>query len=398
MHRKIKTAVIGCGMISNIYIKNLKELFYIIDLVAVGNRSMAAAEEKARAYGIEHVMTIDEIAASDEIELVVNLTPAYAHYEIIKKMLLAGKHVWTEKTMAVTLDEARELVDIANAKGLYLGVAPDTVLGAGIQTARRAIDMDMIGTVSSGLVVVNRNQPLNAEYFTFLRGEGGSLPYDVGIYYIGALLCLLGPVKAIRAFGAPAPLHEPEFLYANADVEPWRIPGCNLISACLEFACGALVSVLFEGNSINASQHNITLFGSRGILKLGDPDNFNCPVSVTYADQPECVLPFTHGYDGVNTTTASPYDFYGHRGIGVAEMAYAIRNGRSNRCGKEYGLHCLEVLAGMEESAATGRTVEPASRFEMKPLKPGYYSTFEKGHQIFAGGAGRADAERSLMD
>ena len=391
MEGKIKTAVVGCGMISNIYIKNLKSLFHVIDLAAVGNRSLAAAEEKAKTYGIDRVMTIDEIAASDEIELVVNLTPAYTHYEIVKKMLLAGKHVWTEKTMTVTLDEARELVEIANEKGLYLGVAPDTVLGAGLQTARRAIDTDMIGTISSGIAVINRNQVLNSEYFTFLRGEGGSLPYDVGIYYIGALLSLLGPVKAIRAFGMPAPLHTPEFMYVNAEAEPWRIPGSNVISASLQFESGALVSVLFDGNTVNASQHNITLFGSRGILKVGDPDTFGGPVSLIYADQPECTLPFTHGYNGENTVETTPFDFYGHRGVGVAEMAYAIRAGRPNRCSKEYGLHCLEVLAGMEESAATGKTVEPVSRFEMKPLAPGYYSSF-------MGGSGRADAERSLTD
>ena len=391
MERKIKTAVVGCGMISNIYIKNLKNVFSIIDLVAVGNRSRAAAEEKAGTYGIDRVMTIDEIAASDEIELVVNLTPAYAHYDIIKKMLLSGKHVWTEKTMTATLDEARELVRIAEEKGLYLGVAPDTVLGAGLQTARRAIETDMIGTISSGIAVINRNQPLNSEYYTFLRGEGGSLPYDVGVYYIGALLSLLGPVKAIRAFGAPAPLHTPEFMYLSAEEKPWQIPGSNVISASLQFECGALVSVLFDGNTVNAPQHNITLFGSRGILKIGDPNTFNGPVSLIYADQPECTLPFTHGYNGVNTIEESPFDFYGHRGVGVAEMAYAIRAGRPNRCSKEYGLHCLEVLAGMEESAATGKTIEPASRFEMKPLAPGYFSSF-------MGGQGRADAERSLMD
>ena len=391
MERKIKTAVVGCGMISNIYIKNLKNLFSIIDLVAVGNRSRAAAEEKAGTYGIDRVMTIDEIAASDEIELVVNLTPAYAHYDIIKKMLLSGKHVWTEKTMTATLDEARELVRIAEEKGLYLGVAPDTVLGAGLQIARRAIETDMIGTISSGIAVINRNQPLNSEYYTFLRGEGGSLPYDVGVYYIGALLSLLGPVKAIRAFGAPAPLHTPEFMYLSAEEKPWQIPGSNVISASLQFECGALVSVLFDGNTVNAPQHNITLFGSRGILKVGDPNTFDGSVSLVYADQPECTLPFTHGYNGVNTIEESPFDFYGHRGVGVAEMAYAIRAGRPNRCSKEYGLHCLEVLAGMEESAATGKTIEPASRFEMKPLAPGYFSSF-------MGGQGRADAERSLMD
>ena len=293
--------------------------------------------------------------------------------------------------MTVTLEEARELVEIAGEKGLYLGVAPDTVLGAGLQTARRAIDTDMIGTISSGIAVINRNQVMNSEYFTFLRGEGGSLPYDVGVYYVGALLSLLGPVKAIRAFGMPAPLHIPEFMYVNAEAQPWQIPGSNVISASLQFERGALVSVLFDGNTVNASQHNITLFGSRGILKVGDPNTFGDPVSLIYADQPECTLPFTHGYNGVNTVETSPFDFYGHRGVGVAEMAYAICAGRPNRCSKEYGLHCLEVLAGMEESSATGKTVEPVSRFEMKPLAPGYYSSF-------MGGTGRADAERSLID
>lgn len=305
-------------------------------------------------------------------------------------MLLSGKHVWTEKSMTVTLDEARELVDIANEKRLYIGVAPDNVLGAGLQTARRAIDTEMIGTVSSGVVVINRNQVLNSESIPFLRGEGGSLPYDVGIYYIGSLLCLLGPVKAVHAFGKPAPLHTPELLCLNAGTEPWQIPGLNVISASLQFECGALVSVLFDGNTINAEQHNITLFGSRGILKIGDPTGYSSPVTLIYAGQPECTLPFTHGYNGDNTVEPSPFDGYGHRGIGVAEMAYAIRKGRPNRCSKEYGLHCLEVLVGMEESAKTGKVIELTSRFEMKPLAPGYYSS--------TGFLGRADAERSLID
>ena len=140
--------------------------------------------------------------------------------------------------------------------------------------------------------------------------------------------------------------------------------------------CGAVVSVLFDGNTVNASQHTLTLFGTRGILKVGNPDTFGGSVSLLYADQPECTLPFTHGYNGANTVEPSPFDFYGHRGVGAAEMAYAIRRGRANRCSKEYGLHCLEVLAGMETSIATGRTVELATRFEMKPLAPGYYSSF----------------------
>ena len=389
MERKVPTAVVGCGMISNIYIKNLKNLFSIIDLVAVANRNRTAAEQKAAEYGIERVMTIDEVAADPGIELVICLTPAFAHYDIIRRMLEAGKHVWTEKTMTVTVDQSRELVALADAKGLYLGAAPDTVLGAGTQTARRALDTGMIGEVSSGVAVINRNQSLNAETFTFLRGNGGSLPYDVGIYYIGTLISLLGPVEQVHAFGAPAKRHEPEFLFCNEDAEPWTIPGSNVLSASLKFASGALVSVHFDGNTINAEQHNITLFGSRGILKVGDPDKFNSPVSLIYAGQPECVLPFTHGYDGRNTLDPTPFDFYGHRGVGVAEMAYAIRQGRPNRCSKEYGLHCLEILEAMERSAAAGETVSLTSCFDgMKPLVPGYYSSL---------GNGRGDAEMSLV-
>ena len=388
MENKVATAVVGCGMISNIYIKNLKNLFTIIDLVAVADLNRAAAEQKAADYGIGKVMTIDEVAADPSIELVICLTPAFVHYDVIRRMLEAGKHVWTEKTLTVTVEQGRELVALADEKGLYLGVAPDTVLGAGTQTARRALDTDMIGTVSSGVAVINRNQSLNSETFTFLRGNGGSLPYDVGIYYIGTLIALLGPAEQVHAFGAPAKRHEPEFLFRNAEAEPWTIPGSNVISASVKFASGALVSVHFDGNTVNAEQHNITLFGSRGILKVGDPDKFNSPVSLIYADQPECILPFTHGYDGRNTVEPTPFDFYGHRGVGVAEMAYAIRQGRPNRCSKEYGLHCLEILEAMERSAATGETVKIESRFEMKPLAPGYYSNL---------GGGRGDAEMSLV-
>ena len=389
--RKVKTAVIGCGMISSIYIRNLKNLFYIIDLVAVSNRTPEAAEKQAAAFGIERVMTADEIAASGEIELVVNLTPPSAHYEVIRRMLLAGKHVYTEKMFTTDPEQARELVRIADEKGLYLGVAPDTVLGAGIQTARRILDAGLIGTPTSVQVCVNRNQSLNSETFRFLRSSGGSLPYDVGIYYIGAMLALLGPVKTVLAAGKPAPVHEVRQLFTDEPGTRWQIPGINVVSAALEFDSGVIGSVLFDGNSINATRHGFTVYGTDGILLVGDPNEFGGRCSLILPDGSETVMPFTHGYDGVNTIGESQwFDGYGHRGIGAAEMAWAIRKGRrNNRCSKEYGLHCMEVLMGMDESAASGRAYAPQSRFVMDPLPQGYYSS--------ANGQ-RADAERSLTD
>lgn len=390
--KKVRTAVVGCGMISNIYIRNLKNLFYIIDLVAVCDLFEAAAKRQAEAFGVERVMTIDEVAAADDIELVINLTGPVAHYDVIKKMLLAGKHCYTEKMFTTDLDQARELVDIANEKGLYLGVAPDTVLGAGIQTAKRVLDAGFIGDVTSVQVHVNRNQTLNSEIFKFLRNNGGALPYDVGIYYVGALLTLLGPVKTIQAVGKPAPVHEAQMLFASDPGESWQIPGNNILAAALEFESGAVGSVLFDGNTTNSTQHGFTIYGTKGILKVGDPNEFNGEVRLILPESGEAVIPFTHGYDGKNVLGGEPqwFDGYGNRGIGVAEMAWAIRKGRkNNRCSKEYGLHCMEVLIGMDEAAASGKTYEPKARFVMEGLTPGYYST---------NGGGRGDAERSLMD
>jgi len=192
--KRVKTAVVGCGIISQVYLRNMTRLFSILDVVAVCDLIPELAQRAAKEYGVPKIMTLEEIEASNEIELVVNLTAASAHYGIIKRLLLSGKHVYTEKTMTAKLEEAQELVQIANEKGLYLAVAPDTALGASIQTARWAVDHGLVGEVTSCIVSINRDQNLNAERFRFLRSEGGALPYDVGIYYIQALLCILGPV------------------------------------------------------------------------------------------------------------------------------------------------------------------------------------------------------------
>ena len=210
--KKVKTAVVGCGMISNIYIRNLKNLFSIIDLTALCDINPEAAEQKAKSYGVEKIMTLKEIAASKDIEMVVNLTGPGAHYDVIRMMLESGKHVFTEKVLTTDLEQGEELIRLADEKQCYLGVAPDTILGAGIQTAKKVIDSGLIGEITSCMASINRNQSLNSESFRFLREEGGALPYDVGIYYIAALLCLLGPVKSIRGFGAPAPEHRAELL------------------------------------------------------------------------------------------------------------------------------------------------------------------------------------------
>lgn len=389
-YKKVKAAVVGCGMISNIYIKNLKNLFHIIELSAVCDINREAAEEKARLYGVEKILTLEEIAEDREIEIAVILTGPASHYDIIKRMLLAGKHVYTEKMLTTDLDKGFELIRIAKEENRCLAVAPDTILGAGIQTAKRIIETGMIGDITSCAARVNRNQSLNAEIYAFLRDEGGTLAYDVGIYYTAALLALIGPVKEIRALGAPAREHSAQLLFENKPGTCWTIPGNNILCGVMRFENGAVGSMHFDGNTTNPSEPELTIYGTAGMLKLGNPASFHGTVRLILPESGSCEIPMTHGYNGSNTLEPTPFDGYGHRGIGVAELAYAIRGGRQNRCSKEYGLHCMEVLCGMDIAAETGETYFPVSRFKMKGLKPGYYST------VF--GEDRGDAEVSLMD
>lgn len=389
----VKVAVVGCGMISHVYLRNMTRLFRILKVVAVCDLNRDLAEQAAKEYGVPQVMTLDEIAQSPEIELVVNLTGANAHYAIIKKMLLAGKHVYTEKTMTTRLEQAQELVDIANARGLYLGVAPDTVLGASIQTARWAIDRGMIGDVTSCLVSINRDQNLNSELFRFLRSEGGAIPYDVGIYYVQALLCILGPVEEVTGFAAPAQVHRKQFLFNEDDPDEWQIPGSNLVTGSLKFQRGALGMLHFDGNTIGAECSAFRIYGTTGILELGDPNRFGDPIRLLKPENEPCSLPLTHGYNGASVLPEAT-DFekgYGNRGIGVAEMAWAIRKQRPNRLSKEMGLHALEVLCGLDKAAENGGVYRMTSTFTCEPLTPGIYST------MWGGGA-RADAELSLVD
>ena len=198
-------------------------------------------------------------------------------------------------------------------------------------------------------------------------------------------------MKSVRATGKPAPVHEVQQLFTDAPGTSWRIPGRNLLAGALEFESGVIGSILFDGNTTNSSRHGFTIYGTKGILLVGDPNEFGGECRLILPGSPETVIPFTHGYDG-KITLGSPrwFDGYGHRGIGAAEMAWALRRGRrNNRCSKEYGLHCMEVLIGMDESAGTGLTYEPQSRFTMDPLTSGYYSSVD---------GTRLDAERSLMD
>lgn len=389
--RRVKAAIVGCGMISNIYIKNLLHTFTIIDLVALCDRFPEAAKKQAEQFGISKTMTLEEVLASPEIEMVINLTAAPAHYEVIKAVLEAGKHVYTEKMMCTDLNQGRELVDIARKKGLYLGSAPDTFLGAGLQTARKVIDSGFIGTVTSCVAAVNRNQPICSERFEFIRHEGGSFPYDVGVYYVTALLGLFGPVKKIAAFARPAKTYQARNLWAGNYGKSWDLCGNNVVAASVEFDNGILGNIHFNGESTNDETPHVIIYGTEGILYLGNPGGYDGKVTMVRKGEGSCEIPFTHGYKGTPLYgEAADFDWGGHRGVGPAEMAWSIRMNREHRATGEMGLHTMEVLCGMDIAAETGRVYEMTTDFKKPRALPSGYLAEELG------GFFRSDSELSL--
>ena len=198
----LKVGLIGSGAISGTYLKNMINRFEILDVVGCSDIIPERSAKRAEEFGIKD-MTNEQILNDPEIKIVVNTTYPTAHYEISKAALLAGKHVYAEKMMAVTLDEGKELVKLAKEKNLRVSMAPDTFLGGGYQTARKLIDAGMIGEPFMAQAMIVRGYHHDTGAWTgisFVMQPGGGIPFDMGGYYLHALISLLGPVDRATGF------------------------------------------------------------------------------------------------------------------------------------------------------------------------------------------------------
>ncbi len=361
--KPVKTAVIGCGNISDAYLSTMTEKFKILDVVGCYDRNQEKMEAKAEMYHIK-AMALEEILADESIEIVVNLTQPTSHYEVIKQLLEAGKHVYTEKVLTVALEHAAELVKLADEKGLYLGSAPDTFLGAAVQTARYVVDSGMIGEVTSCYCAMTRDSNILNRAFPFTAQPGGGIGFDVGVYYITALLSILGPVKEVSGVVRTINPEKPDYALDRFG-EPLQIEAENLMAGTLQFERGTVGNLLFDSNSIFIlpEKPSLVLFGSLGILYMADPNHFGGEVKVILKGNNEpFVMQQSHAYSGET------------RGLGVAEMAWSMRMGRRNRANKEMAYHALEVLHGMVKSSQTKANQVMASSFEQTPPVPRGYS------------------------
>lgn len=343
--KAMRTAVVGCGAISDIYLTNMIHKHQNLEIVSCCAKHMESAKKKAAQYGIR-ACTYEEILADDSIEMVVVLTPAPTHYELIKQALLAGKHVYTEKTMTLTTAEAAELVALADEKGLYLGSAPDTFLGSGLQTARKAIDDGLIGEVTGFQIYANRNTDILTSIFSFLRMPGGGVGADYGVYYLTALVSLLGPVDQVCAvYANPRRTRTNVFPQSPEFGKEFNYPNESQISAILQLKSGVTGCFSINGESVLKDLAVFSIYGTKGVLQLGDANEFGGEVKLVTCET-------EHPFE-VQTKVLEPVSVFSEnsRGIGPAEMAAAIREGRPHRTDKRMAYHVLDVICRMEESS-----------------------------------------------
>lgn len=366
---KIRVAVIGCGAISDIYMSNITSgKFQILELVACSDLYPAAAQAKAEKYGCK-VMTTEEICADPDIDMVINLTIPAAHYPVIKQCLEAGKHVFTEKMIAVELWEGQELVKLADEKGLYLGVAPDTFLGASVQTAKYMVDTGLIGKPLSCRISLSRNYGVYGEFLNHLYKKGAGLGFDMGGYYLTALAAILGPIKAVSSFTA---INEPDRVNNRVGApnfgKPYSLEVPNIITAILQYENGVLGTLHFNSDTVYDETYALEIYGTEGILYMGNPNDFGGPVylrkttGLVEADPNNKIeFPMTHGYKENS------------RGLGAAEMAWSIVRGRKNRASKEMAYHIFETMHRIMQSAETGNVCQVESTFEIPAGLPTDY-------------------------
>ena len=239
MKDSVCVGVVGSGIISDIYLKNMTQKFDNLRVKSVSARHLERAQEKAARYGLA-ACSVDAMMADPEIEMIVNLTPVGSHEEITRMALEAGKHVYTEKTITSSFDSAELLCQLADRKKLFLGSAPDTFLGSSLQSARRAIDQGILGDITGFSATVNRNNDVLLSMFPIGRFPGAGICMDFGVYYITALVSLLGPVSDTAAFvRAPYQKHK-NILPDSPEYGQWfDSPNESEVSAILRMKSGS---------------------------------------------------------------------------------------------------------------------------------------------------------------
>ena len=352
MTKTLGIGVIGCGNISAAYMR-LAPLFRGLEMRACADMNPEAAKARASEFGLR-AETVEGLLAADDIDIIVNLTIPAAHFEVSKRVLLAGKHVYSEKPFVLSLAEGQELQQIAASKGLRVGSAPDTFMGGAHQLARHLVDTDAVGKITSGTCFVQSPgmemwHP-NPDFF-FQAGGGPML--DLGPYYISNLIQLLGPVKRVVAMTSSGSEYR-TITSQPRNGEKIRVETPTTIHTIMSFASGAQITYCASWDVWEHGHSNMELYGQEGTLHIPDPNFFGGEVRMTEkASFVNGTPAWDHPLGKINDRGHANY-----RTAGLADMAQAILAGRPHRCSLEFALHVVDVMTSVLISGEEGRFID----------------------------------------
>ncbi len=356
----VRLGVVGCGKISDQYLGMAKN-FPAVEVSACADLDPERARAQADKFGVPRALSVEELLKSDEVDIVLNLTVPKAHVPVGMQCIENGKHMYAEKPLGIDREEGRRLVAAATEKNLRIGCAPDTFMGAGIQTARKIIDD---GTIGQPIAFTAFNMGRGPESWhpspEFYYEVGGGPMFDMGPYYLTALLNLLGPIRRV---GGVASIAIPDRTITSQPKsgKKIRVETQDHICGTIEFENGAVGTIItsfatmypgYDGNQ------PITIFGTEGTLRVPDPNQFDGPVHFRKAgeeDWTEAPAMFVRGYG---------------RSIGVADMACAIRSGRPHRAGAEQAFTVLDVMQGFLDSSNQGKDFRPSAPYQRPAPMP----------------------------
>lgn len=351
---RVGVGFIGAGVISTQYLENLTT-FPDVEVRFIADIDVERAEAQAKKFGVPGFGTVEQLLADDDIEIVVNLTIPKAHVEVALQAVAAGKHVWTEKPFALDRESGQRLLDAAHEAGLRVATAPDTFLGAGLQSARRLVESGRIGAPLTALTLMQSPGPEgwhpNPD---FLFQEGAGPLFDIGPYYLTTLVQLFGPVARVSAVASKS---KPVRVIGSGPRagETFDVTVPTHVAALYEFESGQSAQCVFSFDSkLRRTQFEVA--GAEGTLVVPDPNTFDGDLAVWGEGDDAEIIP------SVGTTTT--------RGTGVLELARAIRAGQPERASGEQAFHILDIMVSTIEAAESGQPVAIASTVALAPALP----------------------------
>jgi predicted dehydrogenase len=349
-------ALVGCGTISDEYLRNLTS-FPDLDVLFCADLDLARAKDQAARYGVGASGTLAQALEYPGVELVVNLTLPVAHADVASEAVAAGKHVWNEKPLTTSPDTGRALLAQARRAGVRVGCAPDTVLGAGLQTARRLIGQGAIGVPQTALTLMQSPGPESWHHSPeFLFQPGAGPLFDLGPYYFSALAAIFGPASRVAAVGRRAAGTRVIGSGPKAGTEfPVDVP--THVGALVEYESGAAASLLFSFDSPLPRHGFVEITGTEGTMAVPDPNRFDGDIKI-------------HGRGHGDWETIPAAGASAGRGLGVLDLARRLRAGEPPRASGELAEHVLEVMVAVQASL-DGSAFEPVdSGFASPPPLP----------------------------